>query len=201
MADIYINKLAAAQRQFDAAVRMFFAQEDELAVVTLGHAALGICEDLFEKRHPGQLARESRPWVEDAIRSLMEKTGVPVPDGWHLKDTDAELRKFYKKAQNIPANFLKHADRDPSGLLKENEGSADNILLFASGLLIRLKVEPSPEVLAFSTWHLAVYPNEPGDELQTGVERDGRRLCIHELERSEQKEAGQFFLELYQAGD
>ena len=45
MADIYINKLAAAQRQFDAAVRMFFAQENELAVLTLGNAALGICED------------------------------------------------------------------------------------------------------------------------------------------------------------
>lgn len=200
MADIYINKLAAAQRQFDAAVRMFFAQEDELAVLTLGNAALGICEDLFEKRHPGQLARESRHSVEDAIRSLMEKTGAPEPDGWHLKNTDTELHTFFKRGQNKPANFLKHADRDPGGFLKENEVSADDKLLFASSILIRLKVEPSPEQLAFNRWHLAVYPNKPGDELQTGVERDGRRLCLHELERSEQKEAGQFFLELYQAG-
>ena len=201
MADIYINKLAAAQRQFDAAVRMFFAQEDELAVLTVGYAALGICEDLFEKRHPGQLEQESRHSIEGGIRSLMEKSGVPAPDGWYLKDTDAELHAFFKRGRNKPPNFLKHANRDSDGLLKDTEVIPDAILLYATSLLIRLKVEPSPEQWAFMTWHLAVYPNEPGDELRTGVERDGRRLCIHELERWEQKEAGQFILELHQPED
>jgi hypothetical protein len=36
---LHINKIAAASRQLDAAIRMFFAKEDELAIHTVASAA------------------------------------------------------------------------------------------------------------------------------------------------------------------
>jgi hypothetical protein len=43
---IYLNKLAAAQRQLCAAIRLFFAGEDELAVHTVASAAYRVLSDL-----------------------------------------------------------------------------------------------------------------------------------------------------------
>ena len=197
MSELYINKLAAAQRQFDAAVRMYFDQEDELAVLTLGHAALGVCEGVFETRHPGVLTREVRCHMEDGIRSLRKGTGAPVPEGWRLEDSDKQILAFVKRHRNEPANYLKHADKDSSALLHISQIDVDTTLLETLGLLMRLHVAASPEQLAFAKWHLAVYPSEPSDELRTGVEKDERRLFVHELEKSEQKEVGKILLELY----
>ena len=47
---LQISKLAAAQRQLDAAIRMFFQREDELAIHTLTAAAFQILRDLAKKR-------------------------------------------------------------------------------------------------------------------------------------------------------
>jgi hypothetical protein len=38
---VHINKIAAASRQLDAAVRMFFTKEDELAIHTVASAGSG----------------------------------------------------------------------------------------------------------------------------------------------------------------
>ena len=45
-----MTKLAAAQRQLCAAIRMFFDGEDELAVHTVASAAYGILRDLKAER-------------------------------------------------------------------------------------------------------------------------------------------------------
>jgi hypothetical protein len=47
---IHINKFAAASRQLDAAIRMFFAKEDELAIHTVASAAFRLLRDLTAKR-------------------------------------------------------------------------------------------------------------------------------------------------------
>jgi len=47
---IYITKLAAAQRQLRAAIRMFFSGEDELAVHTVAFAAYKVLSDLKADR-------------------------------------------------------------------------------------------------------------------------------------------------------
>ena len=49
-AQIHVTKLFAAQRQLRAAIRMFFAGEDELAVHTVASAAYRIIADLKAKR-------------------------------------------------------------------------------------------------------------------------------------------------------
>jgi hypothetical protein len=47
---IQISKLAAAQRQLDAGVRMFFQREDELAIHTVAAAAFQILRDITRQR-------------------------------------------------------------------------------------------------------------------------------------------------------
>jgi hypothetical protein len=47
---LQISKIAAAQRQLDAAIRMFFDQEDELAIHTVAAAAFQVLRDVTKKR-------------------------------------------------------------------------------------------------------------------------------------------------------
>jgi hypothetical protein len=49
MAKIRINKIEAAQRQLDAAIRRLFANEDPVAIHTLAMAAFRILRDLAIK--------------------------------------------------------------------------------------------------------------------------------------------------------
>lgn len=49
-ASIYANKLAIAQRQLRAAIRMFFSSEDELAVYAVAYNAYGVLRDLKRGR-------------------------------------------------------------------------------------------------------------------------------------------------------
>ena len=61
---IHITKIAAAKRQLDAAIRMFFAGEDELAVHTIAAAAFRVLRDLHKKRgksYSGKFARPVQP--------------------------------------------------------------------------------------------------------------------------------------------
>jgi hypothetical protein len=74
---------------------------------------------------------------------------------------------------------------------------ADFTLLSTLSLLVRLNAETSAEQRAFARWHLAAYPSQSGDDLQTGVEEDGRSLFVHELMRTEQKKVGQILLEYF----
>jgi hypothetical protein len=49
----------------------------------------------------------------------------------------------------------------------------------------------TPEMSAFVKWHLAVYPSEAGDELNTAVGP------LHTLSRPDQLECGAFMLRVY----
>jgi hypothetical protein len=78
-----IDKLDAARRQIECAIRLVAAEEDELAIHTLVMAAYGILEDLSK----------GRPYYEIGFKPWLTKIG---------------LKRF-----RATANFLKHADRDP----------------------------------------------------------------------------------------
>ena len=47
---LQISKIAAAQRQLDAAIRMFFDREDELAIHTVTSAAFQVLRDIIKER-------------------------------------------------------------------------------------------------------------------------------------------------------
>jgi hypothetical protein len=71
-ATVRILKLAAAQRQLDAAIRMFFAEEDELAVTTVAAAAYRILRDIAEKRGQKIVANDWRDTMLGVARAYVK---------------------------------------------------------------------------------------------------------------------------------
>src|ERR1039458_5673769 len=103
---LHINKIAAASRQLDAAIRMFFAQEDELAIHTVASAAFGILRDVTDKRGKNitaELLRNSiygmaRQYAEgklpEARLRLIEKSGLMAAIKTIIEQERAQGEKF-----------------------------------------------------------------------------------------------------------
>lgn len=141
-ATLHVTKLAAAKRQLQAAIRLFFLEEDELAVHTVASAAYGLLKDL--KRNRGQneaadsyrttffyLVRDFRrgslpahltsdPSMRAEIERIADQLS-PITADSKLSDVQVAisptLEKQYWNVSNRAANFLKHADRDTEGAL------------------------------------------------------------------------------------
>lgn len=138
-AQIYITKLAAAERQLNAAIRMTLAGEDELAIHTVAAAAYHILRDLNKKRGRNELAdllggalhavaSELASGEIDTIPAeiaicpeftkLVRSLSIDIEKGARITRLDvvdmfASVRdKSYWTTFNATANFLKHADRD-----------------------------------------------------------------------------------------
>lgn len=84
---VRILKLAAAQRQLDAAIRMAFADEDVLAITTVAAAAYRLLKDLKEKRGRKVLADEWRDNLLGVARSFVRGT-LPEEDIRSFKESD-----------------------------------------------------------------------------------------------------------------
>lgn len=151
-ASFHVTKLAAAKRQVQAAIRLFFLEEDELAIHTVASAAYGLLKDL--KRERGQseaadtyrttffyLVRDFRrgtlpaqftpdPSVMAEIERLADQLS-PITADSKLSDVQVTLspdgERQYWNENNRAANFLKHADRDTDGTLPLDK--IDNNLL------------------------------------------------------------------------
>jgi hypothetical protein len=153
-ASLHINKLAAAKRQLQAAIRMFFLPEDELAVHTVAAAAYGLLKDIKSARGLSEaadtyltsifyLVRDYRRGTlpahmtgDAAFMAEVEAIAAqlsPITADSKLSDVRASiapaLEKQYWNDSNRAANFLKHADRDNDGTLSLDE--FDNQLLLA----------------------------------------------------------------------
>lgn len=152
MSNIHLTKLAAARRQLCAAIRMYFAGEDELAVHTVASAAYRIIADLKSKRGRDEAAdywlmlcfyfvRDHRRGTlpdfvtEDQeqmarIRELAEQLPMITATS-RFEDINAsatpDFAKWFWDKRNKVANFLKHADRDASAHISMDE--VDNLLL------------------------------------------------------------------------
>src|SRR5712691_2463382 len=95
-ATVYLTKIAAAQRQLDAAIRMAFAGEDELAIHTVLSAAYRIVRDLREKRgrreQPNEAYATGVFYVARAYATGKENE-LPKPlRKW--ADNDRQIREF-----------------------------------------------------------------------------------------------------------
>ena len=185
-ADVHILKLAAARRQLDAAIRMKFMGEDELAVHTVAAAALGILRDILEQRGKPLLSEGARTGLFLYASELIAGT-LPPPD-MDLLRSDPQLMKIISRiAEGLRsgaitseadiklngrddwrpltrvANFLKHADRDASAHISASEVDNDTHLLFACGALKMLTGQSSFEAVVFhANW---VLEHEPASKL------------------------------------
>ncbi|NWG29955.1 MAG: hypothetical protein HXY29_00480 [Rhodocyclaceae bacterium] len=139
-ASIHITKLAAVKRQLQAAIRLFFLEEDELAIHTVASAAYGLLKDLKRDRGQSEAADSYRITIfylvrdfrrgtlpahftsDPAIMAEVERIAnqlFPITADSKLSDVQVtlspNLEKQYWNENNRAANFLKHADRDIEG--------------------------------------------------------------------------------------
>lgn len=150
---IYINKLAAAKRQIQAAIRFYFMREDDLAIHVVASAAYGLLKDLKRARGKSEAADQFRTTifyvVRDYKRGCLPKEFLDEPEliAWiaSLSDRLPEIsvdsayedfeaaipedeERMYWNEANRFANFLKHADRD-SGMAISVEDMDNRLLL------------------------------------------------------------------------
>jgi hypothetical protein len=87
---IRVLKVTAAQRQLDAAIRMYFSGEDELATYTVASASHRILRDLMEKRGRSSAAEA----LQAGVRGLAnELASGELPD---------DIRKAYEGPHESP---------------------------------------------------------------------------------------------------
>ena len=188
MASVSITKLSAAQRQIDAAIRVLFSGEDILAVHTIVTAVHTVVLDLAKKRN-------MTPYTESIGKTMTalyrQKFGEEISDDKLQRWITQFESKHFQPHLNRPANFLKHADRDPQSVLDQDDLQTDLLLLGSCITYANLGLDYTPEMKAFIRWHLAVYPREDGDEIKTDSGH------IHDLSRDLQLECGEFMLSLY----
>ncbi|SRR6266571_1027376 len=183
--EVHITKPAAAQRQIDAAIRIYFSGEDQLAVHTIVAAAHGILVNLDEKR--------GKPIMNDVYAEALEK----VIDKLQLKKiSNAEIaqnvpsfKAFIQGMRRKPGNFLKHADRDPHKSLDASTLGTEHLLLEACTLYKELGLKTTREMYTYARWHLAVYPHLESDKMKTDIG------YLHELPHDTQLQVGKFLLE------
>lgn len=155
-AHIHITKLAAAQRQLRAAIRLYFMEEDDLAIHTVASAAYKLVADLKAERGMNEAADHHLTSVFYVVRDYRRGTlpkhiaenaelmawvasmaeQLPIGPDTKLSDITASLdpggtKRFWNQ-QNQAANFLKHADRDVKAHLDLEH--VNNLLLLTQAL-------------------------------------------------------------------
>jgi hypothetical protein len=154
-AQLHVTKIAAAQRQLRAAIRMFFAGEDELVIHTVASAAYRIIADLKRERgrdevgdyyltnifyvvrdyRRGTLPKlftddpEAMKWIQQMAEQL------PITESMKYEDIrvtvpEETARKWWTKRNKV-SNFLKHADRDGKAHIPLQEVDNLNLLTLA----------------------------------------------------------------------
>jgi hypothetical protein len=179
-AQILLRKEAAAQRQIDAAIRMILHGEDELAVHSVAAAAYGILRGLKKKHGRGEVRDrfglaiflyasdlesgkiDALPesitvskWLADTIMLITAE----IKAG-RVKTAEDVIKKLAIKGEasywaefNQSANFLKHADRDPSGVLDPDKLTTETEMMLGSAISAYIEIMGGGS----STWEMFVY--------------------------------------------
>jgi hypothetical protein len=199
---VIVTKAAAARRQLDAAIRFWFAEEDDLAIHTVAAAAYRILCDITQQRglQPfGEFVRlglfsfakavaegqEFDDLPNDAVtQALIKKISEEIKAGRISSHENLIMPRDPKrwwKEYAFHSNFLKHADKDPDAHIIETEIDNGELLLRASGTYVRLFQDSSPEMMLLY-WHsVAVSNDEP--EGPNAVFIKSIRDCSPELRR------------------
>lgn len=182
-ASVFINKLEAARRQLDAAIRMTFTGEDELAIHTVAAAAYRILRDLLDKRgrhdleelyrtglyvkacdfvHRTISASElQRLEIYDVVSAVAERVRK-LGDDFSIDDvplylSDSEKRAHWQTMSGI-SGFLKHADRTPEGVVALKDLDNESLIWHAGAAYSMVRHTSTPEMAVFSLYWLAADP-------------------------------------------
>ena len=178
-----LTKIVAAERQINAAIRMFLASDDELAVHTLGSAAYRILRDLKAKQGKTELADLLSGIAFNVARKIVngELEGLPeaLSDESELGEMILELVEGIKSGKlqgcnqvvisvsdekghwrdyNKVANFLKHADHDAEAVLPAAAVRNTRLLEDACRCYAGLVGTVTSEMIAFLIWSNPQHP-------------------------------------------
>ena len=163
-----LHKIDAAKRQLITAIRLFFSNDDSVSVFTLAGNAWEIIDTLCQ---------------QNSIGSLSDETESRLPDGVTLRCYINPIR-----------NFLKHADRDPDGVLTGfSDESNDSVLILAVEDYIRFRKKSPIEFQVYQIWYFAIYPEKLSERYSINHKPDFEQLFpdILKCSRKEQKTMGQ----------
>ena len=169
-ATVHITKIAAAGRQLDAAIRLFFMNEDELAIHTVAAAAFRILRDVSDNQDKNFTTEVFKLGIYNIAKRYAEGT-VPEPELKLIKnsgimpivekivadpDFDHELIEVninkvteQRAWPSKTANFLKHADRDVDEHLPIDEVENEKLLMAGCAAYLHLMRVPTPEIMAY----------------------------------------------------
>ena len=154
---LFINKLSAAERQLNSAIRMYFMEEDALAIHTIASASFNLYADLLRMRgkEPALhntvygLFRMARDHIDgrlsdaqllelgesglEAIKPMIDvltKNPDFSIDSIEVSGSQEYIREYWLDKRKS-YNFLKHADRDHDKLLDEAIINNEDIIVNA----------------------------------------------------------------------
>jgi hypothetical protein len=207
---IQISKFAAAQRQLDAAIRMFFQREDELAIHTVAAAAFQILRDITKQRGGHFTSDVFKVGILSIARQYVQGTLPPnlkmrietsslmriiteLAEHLRLHGDDFDKRRIdlnvserheHKLWLSQTTVFLKHADRDPNGFLSADGLDNEKMLMATSAAYVELMNQPTPEIAAyFAFWSVK---RDQVDDLAPELQIFARQLqATEETERCE----------------
>jgi hypothetical protein len=132
--EIRINKIEAAQRQIDAAIRMLYRGEDPVAVHSVISAANGIVRAICK-------ANNTTSWVD--LLALIKRG----------------MEKEYWNGFLRMANFIKHADKDPEGVLEGVQEEVNDWVILYTIFLYNDLAALTPTMSAHLAWMEGFYPD------------------------------------------
>ena len=130
---ILLGKLEAAARQLDAAIHLFFANGDAVAIHSLAVAANNVFADVAEAKNAG----------------VSWRTRVRDDSGLSMRELKAMFHEEW--------NFFKHADRNPDAVLSFNERLGQDFIFMATLDCGDLRPTTCP-MQAFQIWYIAANP-------------------------------------------
>jgi hypothetical protein len=194
---IQISKIAAAQRQLDAAIRIFFQREDELAIHAVAAQAFQILRDLIKQRGghftgevfrsgilsiaqqyvQGTLPPDKKAMIEGipAFAKLAEQIRVQG-DNFDKESIHVNVSKRHEHELWLSETtvFLKHAKRDPNGFLSLDGLDIEKMLMATCAAYVELLKQPTPEIIAyFAFWSVR---NDQVDDLAEDTKQFARQL-------------------------
>ena len=141
-----IDKVSAAVRQIDAAIRILFAGEDILVVHTIADAVHSLLTELAKNRG---ISLPSDETLDDLHREHS-------PNNPRIPEIKQFKKEIYRKIRK-PGNFLKHADRDANESLILKEKETANHLMECCLFYKRINDTYTPEMEAFLIWYEGMY--------------------------------------------
>lgn len=175
MALIRLNRIEAAGRQIDSAIRMTFAAEDPVAIHAVAADTHRIIQDFYRARGD----------IESYLRL----------GDWIAPGHEARFWRYF----NASAEFLKQAQWDPDAIFGLEVDTNDFMIVFASRWYHKMGVTVTREMRVFATWYVACNPGilrpDSMPEAKITAQLEAMSKALQSLERSDRLRAGQMALQ------